>query len=66
VRASAASTRRTFSWHAAQHPPHSGEFLDYAAAAGIPLTIRENRYPMPGHFRTRTNRTTRDTHEAAS
>jgi Rhodopirellula transposase DDE domain len=47
-------------------PRTPGELLDYAAAAGIPLTIPENRYPMPEHFRTRTNRTTRDTPEATN
>jgi len=39
-------------------PPEStprtpGELLAHAAANGIPLTIPENRYPMPEHFRTR-------------
>jgi hypothetical protein len=50
-------------------PRTPGELLDYAAAAGIPLTIPESRYSMPEHFRTRTKRTIRtirDTHEAAN
>jgi len=42
-------------------PRTPGELLTYTATAGIPLTIPENRQAMPDHFRTRTNRTTRDT-----
>jgi Rhodopirellula transposase DDE domain len=42
-------------------PRTPGELLGYAAAAGIPLTIPENKYPMPERFGTRTNRTPRDT-----
>jgi hypothetical protein len=34
-------------------PRTPGELLDYAAAAGITLTIPDNGQPMPGHFRTR-------------
>ena len=34
-------------------PRTPGELLDYAAAAGITLTIPDNGPPMPGHFRTR-------------
>jgi hypothetical protein len=34
-------------------PRTPAELLDYAAAAGITLTIPDNGQPMPGHFRTR-------------
>jgi hypothetical protein len=34
-------------------PRTPGELLDYAAAAGITLTIPDNGQAMPGHFRTR-------------
>jgi hypothetical protein len=37
-------------------PRTPGELLSYAAANGIPLTIPENRYPMPERFRTRQTR----------
>jgi DDE family transposase len=51
-------------------PPHNpprtpGELLAYAAAAGIPLTIPENRYTMPDKFRTPRTRQPRDTPEPA-
>jgi len=45
-----------------QNPPRTpAGLLAYAAAAGIPLTIPENRYPMPEVFRTRQRRHTSDT-----
>jgi len=47
-------------------PRTPGELLGYAAANEIPLTIPENGYPMPERFRTRTNKTTRDTPETAN
>ena len=37
-------------------PRTPAELLAHAAAAGIPLTIPENRHPMPDHFKTRRNR----------
>jgi hypothetical protein len=46
-------------------PRTPDEFLAYAAAAGIPLTLPENGHPMPDHFRTRRNHTTHDTPETA-
>jgi hypothetical protein len=48
-------------------PPRTpGELLDYAAAAGIPLTLPENGPAMPDRFRTRRNQTTRNTPETAN
>ena len=47
-------------------PRTPAEQLGYAAAAGIPLTIPENRQQMPEHFKPRRSRTTRDTPETAS
>jgi Rhodopirellula transposase DDE domain len=44
-------------------PRTPGELLEYATAAGIPLTIPENSQAMPEHFKPRRNRTTRDTPE---
>jgi hypothetical protein len=51
-----------------QAPPRTpGELLQYAAAAGIPLTLPENGHAMPGHFRKRGHhKTTRDTPETAN
>ncbi len=46
-------------------PRTPGELLQYAAAAGIPLTIPENRQAMPEHFRPYKSRTTRNTPEPA-
>jgi len=46
-------------------PRTPAELLAYAAAAGVPLTLPENRQAMPDHFRTRRNRTTRDTPKTA-
>jgi hypothetical protein len=46
-------------------PRTPDELLAHAAAAGIPLTLPENGQAMPGHFRTRRNRTTRNTPETA-
>jgi hypothetical protein len=47
-------------------PRTPGELLAYAAAAGIPLTLPENRHTMPDHFRTHRNRHTHDTPETAN
>jgi hypothetical protein len=44
-------------------PRTRAALLAYARDNGIPLTIPENGYPMPEQFKTRTNRTTRDTPE---
>jgi hypothetical protein len=49
-----------------ENPPRTpAGLLAYAAAAGIPLTIPENRYTMPDVFRTPRNRHTSDTPETA-
>jgi hypothetical protein len=49
-----------------ENPPRTpAELLAYAAAAGIPLTIPENRYTMPDQFRIRGQHATRDTPETA-
>jgi len=47
-------------------PRTPDELLAYATAAGIPLALPENAQAMPGHFRTRRTRTTRDTPETAN
>jgi hypothetical protein len=47
----------------AQIPRTPGELLRYAAAAGIPLAIPENRHAMPEHFTTRKSRPRRATPE---
>jgi hypothetical protein len=44
-------------------PRTPDELLAYAAAAGVPLTLPENRHAMPGHFRTRRNHTSHNTPE---
>jgi hypothetical protein len=50
-----------------ENPPRSpAALLEYAAAAGIPLTIPENRQTMPDHFRTRKKRAIRDTPETGN
>ena len=49
-----------------ENPPRTpAGLLAYAAAAGIPLTIPENRYTMPDQFRKRGQHATRDTPETA-
>jgi hypothetical protein len=47
-------------------PRTPGELLQHAAAAGITLTIPENGQAIPERFKTRRNRTTRDTPETAN
>jgi Rhodopirellula transposase DDE domain len=47
-------------------PRSPAALLEYAAAAGIPLTIPENGQTMPDHFRTRRKPATRDTPETAN
>jgi hypothetical protein len=42
-------------------PRTRDELLAYTAAAGIPLAVPENGYPMPEHFRTHRHPTTRNT-----
>jgi hypothetical protein len=42
-------------------PRTPDELLAYAAAAGIPLALPENGYPMPEHFRAHRYPTTRNT-----
>jgi hypothetical protein len=50
-----------------ENPPRTpGELLAYAAAAGIPLTIPENRYTMPDRCAAHAKRTTRGTPETTN
>ena len=49
-----------------RHPPHPRRAARLRPPTGITLTIPENGYPMPEQFKTRTNRTTRDTPETAN